>query len=96
MVEMTTLLPVDGGFVTYASRYIDESVGMALGWNYAITQWALICFELTSELWEGTSAGTKWTDNVCHDSSQCYRAILGPLHQSCHYDFRRSGSVIRI
>jgi amino acid permease len=49
MVEMTTLMPVDGGFVSYASKYVDASMGLAIGWNYAITQWALICFELTSE-----------------------------------------------
>ncbi|PWN48812.1 amino acid permease [Violaceomyces palustris] len=45
---MSTLLPVDGGFITLATRFVDEAVGMALGWNYFITQLALVCFELTA------------------------------------------------
>ncbi|ORY27120.1 amino acid transporter [Naematelia encephala] len=48
LIEMTVLLPLDGGFVRFASRFVDKSLGMALGWNYLITQWALICFELTA------------------------------------------------
>lgn len=32
--EMSTYLPTSGAFSTYASRYIDQSVGFALGWNY--------------------------------------------------------------
>jgi amino acid transporter len=73
LIEMTTLLPLDGGFISFAERFVDESFAMALGWNvshmycptsadtdfeqYIITQWALICFELTAinvivEYWE--------------------------------------------
>ncbi|WVR07309.1 hypothetical protein IAU60_004350 [Kwoniella sp. DSM 27419] len=48
LIEMTCLLPVDGGFIQYAHRFVDKSFGMALGWNYVITQLALICFELVS------------------------------------------------
>lgn len=33
LIEITTLLPVDGGFIGYATRFVDESFGMALGWN---------------------------------------------------------------
>ncbi|MTH28385.1 amino acid permease [Myroides pelagicus] len=32
--EMATYLPVSGSFSTYASRYVDPSLGFALGWNY--------------------------------------------------------------
>jgi amino acid transporter len=72
LIEMTTLLPLDGGFISFAERFVDKSFAMALGWNvshfvntssvnlpfqYIITQWALICFELTAinvivEYWE--------------------------------------------
>ncbi|WWD16932.1 hypothetical protein CI109_101364 [Kwoniella shandongensis] len=48
LVELSTLLPVDGGFVTYATRFLDPALGFALGWNYFITQVALICNELTA------------------------------------------------
>lgn len=32
--EMATYLPVSGSFSTYASRFVDPSLGFALGWNY--------------------------------------------------------------
>lgn len=63
LIEMTTLLPLDGGFISFAERFVDKSFAMALGWNvcplarhldtandvqYIITQWALICFELVA------------------------------------------------
>ncbi|BGP19354.1 hypothetical protein JCM10213_006860 [Rhodosporidiobolus nylandii] len=32
--EMTTLFPVSGAFVHYASRFVDPALGFALGWNY--------------------------------------------------------------
>ncbi|TXT15506.1 hypothetical protein VHUM_00009 [Vanrija humicola] len=48
LIEMTTLLPVDGGFVQLSSRFVDQSFGCALGWNYYITQLSLVNFELTA------------------------------------------------
>ncbi len=32
--EMATFMPVAGSFETYASKFVDESLGFALGWNY--------------------------------------------------------------
>ena len=32
--EMATYLPTSGSFATYASRFVDPSLGFALGWNY--------------------------------------------------------------
>lgn len=32
--EMATHMPVSGSFSTYAARFIDPSLGFALGWNY--------------------------------------------------------------
>lgn len=32
--EMAAYLPVSGSFETYANRYVDKSLGFALGWNY--------------------------------------------------------------
>jgi len=31
---MATFMPVSGSFGTYASKFIDPSLGFALGWNY--------------------------------------------------------------
>jgi len=33
LIEMTTLLPLDGGFISFADRFVDKSFAMALGWN---------------------------------------------------------------
>ncbi|GAA5866231.1 hypothetical protein JCM8547_007211 [Rhodosporidiobolus lusitaniae] len=38
--EMTTLFPVSGAFVHYASRFVDPALGFALGWNYWYS-WAI-------------------------------------------------------
>lgn len=32
-VEMVTLLPLDGSFIRFAGRFVDESWGMAAGYN---------------------------------------------------------------
>ena len=32
--EMATFMPVSGSFSTYAMRFVDPSLGFALGWNY--------------------------------------------------------------
>lgn len=41
MGEMVTYLPIDGSYIEYASRFIDNSFGFALGWlvfyNYSVT-----------------------------------------------------------
>lgn len=39
LIEMTTLHPVDGGFIAFAGRFVDESFGMALGWNVSDGAW---------------------------------------------------------
>ncbi|WVW79256.1 hypothetical protein I302_101223 [Kwoniella bestiolae CBS 10118] len=48
LVEMCTLFPVEGGFVYYATRFLDPSLGFSLGWNYFICQVSLICGEFAS------------------------------------------------
>jgi amino acid transporter len=62
LVEMTTLLPVDGGFITFIARFWDDCASRAIGWNvsapsrsrekadsqYCIAQASLVCFELTA------------------------------------------------
>ncbi|WVW84405.1 hypothetical protein I302_106439 [Kwoniella bestiolae CBS 10118] len=48
LIEMTTLLPIDGGFITFAGRFMDETVGKAVGWNFLLAQASLVCFELTA------------------------------------------------
>jgi len=45
-IEMVSLLPVDGSFIRFAGRFVDESYGMAAGYNYFVSQAALVCFEI--------------------------------------------------
>ncbi|CAO3654461.1 unnamed protein product [Mucor hiemalis] len=32
--EMATFMPVSGSFNHYATRFVEPSLGFALGWNY--------------------------------------------------------------
>ncbi|WWC62330.1 uncharacterized protein I303_104926 [Kwoniella dejecticola CBS 10117] len=48
LIEMTTLLPIDGGFITFAGRFMDKTIGKAVGWNFLLAQASLVCFELTA------------------------------------------------
>lgn len=58
--EMVTFLPVSGTFVHYAERYIDKSVGFAIGWVYAVLQIANVCYEITAVC----MVIEYWTDKV--------------------------------
>ncbi len=40
LAEMAAFMPVSGSFSTYGSRFVDESFGFALGWNYWFN-WAI-------------------------------------------------------
>jgi lysine-specific permease len=46
--EMASFMPVSGSFSTYATRFVDPSLGFALGWNYWYN-WAItIAVELAA------------------------------------------------
>ena len=64
--EMAAYLPVSGSFEAYASRYVDESLGFALGWNYwfnwAITLAAeLVAGALIMKFWFPTVPAAVWS-----------------------------------
>lgn len=44
--EMTTAYPIRGAFVHQATRFLDPSVGFALGWNYWYS-WAIVSWPLS-------------------------------------------------
>lgn len=46
--ELSVAFPVSGGFNLYASRFIDQSVGFAVAWNYFIQFLVLLPLELVS------------------------------------------------
>lgn len=64
--EMATYMPVSGSFSTYASRFVDPSLGYALGWNYwynwAITLAAeLSAATLILKFWFPDSPSILWS-----------------------------------
>lgn len=46
--EMAVLFPVNGAFYTYIVRFVDPSLGFAVGWDYAIGWLTVLPFELTA------------------------------------------------
>jgi lysine-specific permease len=63
--EMATQLPIRGSFETYAERFIDQSFGFAVGWNYwfswAITLAAeLVAGALIVKFWFPHADSTLW------------------------------------
>lgn len=48
MAEMATYMPVTGGFVRMAGRWVDEALGFMAGWNFFFYEALLIPFEITA------------------------------------------------
>lgn len=46
--ELSTTFPVSGSFNVYASRFIEPSVGFAVGWNYFMQFFVLLPLELVA------------------------------------------------
>ncbi|KAB8339341.1 hypothetical protein FH972_022274 [Carpinus fangiana] len=48
MAEMSVFMPVSGGFIRMAGKWVDESFGFLAGWNFFIYEAILIPFEITA------------------------------------------------
>ena len=48
MAEMGTLMPVSGGFVRMAGKWVDDAFGFMAGWNFFFYEALLIPFEITA------------------------------------------------
>lgn len=48
MAEMATLMPVSGGFVRLAGKWVDDAFGFMAGWNFFFYEALLIPFEITA------------------------------------------------
>ena len=46
--ELAVIYPVNGAFFTYSCRFINESWGFAMGWEYVILWLIVLPFELTA------------------------------------------------
>lgn len=64
--ELAAFMPVSGSFSTYGSRYVDEGLGFALGWNYWYN-WAitiavdLVASQLVMGYWFPDTPGWYWS-----------------------------------
>ncbi|MBN6185365.1 amino acid permease [Aneurinibacillus sp. BA2021] len=64
--ELATYMPVSGSFSTYASRFVDPSLGFALGWNYWYNWSITIAAELAAstlliKFWFPDSSSFLWS-----------------------------------
>ncbi|TNY18367.1 amino acid permease/ SLC12A domain-containing protein [Rhodotorula diobovata] len=53
--EMTTAYPIRGAFVHQATRFLDPSVGFALGWNYWYSWAIIVAAALVLDYWPGAA-----------------------------------------
>lgn len=58
--EMATYMPVSGSFETYATRFVDPTLGFALGWNY----WYNWAITVASEMVAGAIVMGYWFPNI--------------------------------
>lgn len=48
MAEMTVYMPVSGGFIRMASKWVDDAWGFMAGWNFFFYQTLQVPFEITA------------------------------------------------
>ncbi|KAL2684807.1 hypothetical protein Neosp_005898 [[Neocosmospora] mangrovei] len=48
MAEMATFMPVSGAFIRMAGRWVDESFGFMVGWNFFLYEALLVPFEISA------------------------------------------------
>lgn len=46
--EMSTYMPVAGGFIRLAGKWVDDALGFAAGWNFFIHQVIVVPFEIVA------------------------------------------------
>lgn len=60
LAEMASFLPVSGSFMHFATRFVDPSLGMALGWNY----WWCYAIGWASELSAASAVIQYWNQDI--------------------------------
>ncbi|KKK19322.1 hypothetical protein P175DRAFT_0228768 [Aspergillus ochraceoroseus IBT 24754] len=48
IAEMSTYMPVSGGFIRLAGKWVDDALGFTAGWNFFFYEAILIPFEITA------------------------------------------------
>ncbi|KAH8819237.1 AAT family amino acid transporter [Xylogone sp. PMI_703] len=60
IAEMTTYMPVSGGFIRLAGKWVDDAFGFMAGWNFFFYEAILIPFEITAL----NTVLSFWSDNI--------------------------------
>jgi yeast amino acid transporter len=60
VAEMTTYMPVSGGFVSLVGKWTDEALGFMVGWNFFLYEALIVPFEITAL----HIVLSYWSDNV--------------------------------
>ncbi|KKY21631.1 putative amino acid permease [Phaeomoniella chlamydospora] len=60
MAEMSTYMPISGGWIRMASHWVDDALGFALGWNFFLYEATLIPYEISAL----NLVITFWSDNI--------------------------------
>lgn len=77
IAEMTTLMPVSGGFIRLAGHWVDDAFGFMAGWNFFFYEALLIPFEITAlnlvlSFWEERIRQPGPTAGICAAIIICY------------------------
>ncbi|KAL3474889.1 amino acid permease/ SLC12A domain-containing protein [Aspergillus californicus] len=60
IAEMAVLMPVSGGFIRMADKWVDSALGFMAGWNFFLYEAILIPFEITAL----STVLTYWRDDI--------------------------------
>ncbi|PLB36397.1 amino acid permease/ SLC12A domain-containing protein [Aspergillus candidus] len=80
IAEMTTYMPVSGGFIRLAGHWVDDALGFMAGWNFFFYEALLIPFEITAlsmvmSFWNSEVTRPGPTAGVCAAVIICYAAL---------------------
>ncbi|KAH6989320.1 amino acid permease/ SLC12A domain-containing protein [Ilyonectria sp. MPI-CAGE-AT-0026] len=80
IAEMSTFMPVSGGFIRLAGHWVDEALGFTAGWNFFFYEAILIPFEITAlnlvlSFWNSDITNPGPTAGVCAGVIVCYAAL---------------------
>ncbi|KAF7554901.1 hypothetical protein G7046_g6681 [Stylonectria norvegica] len=80
IAEMSTYMPVSGGFVRLAGHWCDDALGFTAGWNFFFYEALLIPFEITAlnlvlSFWNDKITDPGPTAGICLAVICCYAAI---------------------
>lgn len=80
IAEMSTFMPVSGGFIRLAGHWVDDALGFTAGWNFFFYEGLLIPFEITAinlvlSYWNPAMTNAGPTAGVCIGVILLYAAL---------------------